>query len=160
MFTTRNAGWKIWETTRKLQSSNGSRTRVRSIICFFQTYQLLWFRPFNCNIIIIFITFISSVRSSYSRPDLLLIHHPPHHPLFQITLVLNTILSLSEPLQLYKGHKATGWFFNWSARFSVPKWKKLLSQWGAFLHWKFREKLVLVGCNLFFILVLKIGRTS
>ena len=50
---------------------------------------------------------ISSGRSSYSHPDLLLIHHPPHHPLFQITLVLNTILSLSEPLQLYKGHKAT-----------------------------------------------------
>ena len=53
-----------------------------------------------------------------------------------------------------------GGFFNWSARFSVPKWKNLLSQQGAFLHWKFREKLVLVGCHLFFILVLKIGRTS
>ena len=50
--------------------------------------------------------FISSVRSSYSHPDLLLIHPPPHHPLFQITSVLNTGLSLSEPLQLYKGHKA------------------------------------------------------
>ena len=37
-----------------------------------------------------------------------------------------------------------GGFFNWSARFSVPKWKNLLSQQGAFLHWKFREKLVLV----------------
>ena len=44
---------------------------------------------------------ISSVRSSYSHPDLLLIH-PPHHPLFQITPVLNTGLSLSEPLQLYQ----------------------------------------------------------
>ena len=43
-----------------------------------------------------------------------------------------------------------GGFFNWSARFSVPKWKNLLSQREAFLHWKFREKLVLVGCNLFF----------
>ena len=53
-----------------------------------------------------------------------------------------------------------GVFFNWSARFSVPKWKNLLSRRGAFLHWKFREKLVLVGCNLFFIVVLKIGRTS
>ena len=39
--------------------------------------------------------FISSVRSSYSHPDLLLT------PLFQITPVLNTGLSLSEPLQLY-----------------------------------------------------------
>ena len=45
----------------------------------------------------------SSVRSSYSHPDLLLIHH---HPLFQITPVLNTGLSLSEPLQLYKGFNA------------------------------------------------------
>ena len=47
----------------------------------------------------------SSVRSSYSHPDLLVIHH---HPLFQITLVLdkNIGLSLSEPLQLYKGYNA------------------------------------------------------
>ena len=50
-------------------------------------------------------TFVSSVRSSNSHPDLLLIH-PTTHPLFQITPVLNTGLSLSEPLQLYKGHKA------------------------------------------------------
>ena len=49
--------------------------------------------------------FISSVRSSYSHPDLLLIHPPlPTTPLFQITPVLNTGLSLSEPLQLYKGY--------------------------------------------------------
>ena len=46
-------------------------------------------------------SFISSVRSSYSHPDLLLIT-----PLFQITPVLNTGLSLSEPLQLYKGYNA------------------------------------------------------
>ena len=43
----------------------------------------------------------SSVRSSRSHPGLLLIH-----PLFQITPVLNTGLSLSEPLQLYKGYNA------------------------------------------------------
>ena len=30
-----------------------------------------------------------------------------------------------------------GVFFNWSARFSVPKWKNLPSQRGAFLHWNF-----------------------
>ena len=48
--------------------------------------------------------FSSSVRSSYSHPDLLLTHHPT--PLFQITPVLNTGLSLSEPLQLYKGYNA------------------------------------------------------
>ena len=46
--------------------------------------------------------FVSSVRSSNSHPDLLLIHHP----LFQITPVLNTGLSLSEPLELYKGYNA------------------------------------------------------
>merc|ERR1711952_594329 len=49
----------------------------------------------------------SSVRSSYSHPDLLLIHPPhPTTPFFQITPVLNTGLSLSEPLQLYKGYNA------------------------------------------------------
>ena len=44
--------------------------------------------------------FISSVRSSNSHPDLLV----THHPLFQITPVLdnNIGLSLSEPLQLYQ----------------------------------------------------------
>ena len=46
---------------------------------------------------------ISSVRSSYSHPDLLVITTTP---LFQITPVLNTGLSLSEPLQLYKGYNA------------------------------------------------------
>ena len=46
-------------------------------------------------------SFISSVRSSNSHPDLLVTH-----PLFQITPVLNTGLSLSEPLQLYKGYNA------------------------------------------------------
>ena len=49
--------------------------------------------------------FVSSVRSSNSHTDLLLIHHHPP-PLFQITPVLNTGLSLSEPLQLYKGYNA------------------------------------------------------
>ena len=50
--------------------------------------------------------FVSSVRSSNSHTDLLLIHHPPTHQLFQITPVLDTGLSLSEPLQLYKGYDA------------------------------------------------------
>ena len=40
----------------------------------------------------------SSVRSSNSHPDLLV----THHPLFQITPVLNTRSKLSEPLQLYQ----------------------------------------------------------
>ena len=46
-----------------------------------------------------FLFIFSSVRSSNSHPDLLVTHH--HQPLFQITPVLNTGLSLSEPLQLY-----------------------------------------------------------
>ena len=50
----------------------------------------------------VFFVLVSSVRSSYSHPDLLL----THQPLFQITPVLNTGLSLSEPLQLYKGYNA------------------------------------------------------
>merc|ERR1712116_19042 len=50
--------------------------------------------------------FVSSVRSSNSHPDLLLTQQQQHHPLFQITPVLNTGLSLSEPLQLYKGYNA------------------------------------------------------
>ena len=49
---------------------------------------------------------ISSVRSSYSHPDLLLITSTTTTPLFQITPVLNTGLSLSEPVQLYKGYNA------------------------------------------------------
>ena len=49
---------------------------------------------------------VSSVRSSNSHPDLLVTQHPPT-PLFQITPVLNTGLSLSEPLQLYKGNHWT-----------------------------------------------------
>ena len=53
----------------------------------------------------LFSCFFSSVRSSNSHPDLLLTQQH-HHPLFQITPVLNTGLSLSEPLQLYKGYNA------------------------------------------------------
>ena len=50
---------------------------------------------------------VSSVRSSNSHPNLLLIHHhPPTTQLFQITPVLvldnNIGLSLSESLQLYQ----------------------------------------------------------
>ena len=44
----------------------------------------------------------SSVRSSNSHPDLLVITTTTTTPLFQITPVLNTGLSLSEPLQLYQ----------------------------------------------------------
>ena len=52
---------------------------------------------------------VSSVRSSYSHPGLLLITTTTTTtPLFQITPVLdkNIGLSLSEPLQLYKGYNA------------------------------------------------------
>ena len=44
------------------------------------------------------------IKVDNSHPDLLVTHQ--RHPLFQITPVLNTGLTLSEPLQLYKGHKA------------------------------------------------------
>ena len=55
--------------------------------------------------VVIVIIVVSSVRSSNSHPDLLLTQHH-HQPLFQITPVLNTGLSLSEPLQLFKGYYA------------------------------------------------------
>ena len=42
---------------------------------------------------------VSSVRSSYSHPDLLVIQN---HPLFLITPVLDTRLSLSETIELYQ----------------------------------------------------------
>ena len=51
-------------------------------------------------------------------------------------------------------------FFTGPLDFQYQDEKNLLSQRGAFLHWKFLEKLVLVGCNLFFILVLKIEKNS
>ena len=55
----------------------------------------------------------------------------------------------------------TGWFFNWSARFSVPKWKTSCSQPGLFFFYEiFNVKKLLVGWACFFILILKIGRTS
>ena len=50
--------------------------------------------------------FVSSVRSSNSHPDLLVITTTTTTPLFQITPVLNTGLSLSEPLQLYIDYNA------------------------------------------------------
>ena len=50
-------------------------------------------------ILIYFKRIVSSVRSSNSHPDLLVIQL--HQPLFQITPILNIGLSLSEPLQLY-----------------------------------------------------------
>ena len=53
-----------------------------------------------------------------------------------------------------------GGFFNWSARFSVPKWKTSCSQPGLVFHEIFNVKKLLVGWASFFILVLKIGRTS
>ena len=58
--------------------------------------------PFNTNrdYFGLWYKLVSSVRSSNSHPDLLLTQQ--HQPLFQITPVLNTGLSLSGPLQLYQ----------------------------------------------------------
>ena len=52
-------------------------------------------------------------------------------------------------------------FFNWSAWFSVPKWKTSCIQPGLVFHEIFNVKKLLAGwASFFFILVLKIGRTS
>ena len=51
-------------------------------------------------------------------------------------------------------------FFKWSARFSVPKWKTSCSQPGLIFREIFNLIKLLVGWASFFILVLKIGRTS
>ena len=53
-----------------------------------------------------------------------------------------------------------GAFFNASSSFSVPKWKKLAQPTRSFFTLKISWKIVLVGCDLFFILVLKIGRNG
>ena len=74
---------------RHLQLSMGNQTNLSILTYEFEdTYNT---------------TVVSSVRSSNSHPNLLVTQQ---HPLFQITPVLNTGLSLSEPLQLYKGYKA------------------------------------------------------
>ena len=54
----------------------------------------------------------------------------------------------------------TGWFFNCSAQISVLKRKMLFNQRGSFVHREFHGTESLIGCLLFFILVLKIGRNS
>ena len=77
----------------------------------------------------------SSVRSSNSHPDLLL----THYPLFQITPVLNTGLSLSEPLQLYKGYNAIKAITGLDVLASwMPHgfdWASLMMTWGHLGHY-------------------------
>ena len=53
-----------------------------------------------------------------------------------------------------------GVFFNWSAQISLLKRKTLFNLQGSFVHQEFHGTESLIGCPLFFILVLKIGRTS
>ena len=53
---------------------------------------------------------------------------------------------------------SSGCFFHDSSPFSVPKWKKLAQPVRSFFTFENFLKVALVGCNLFFILVLKIGR--
>ena len=55
----------------------------------------------------------------------------------------------------------TGWFFNWSTRFSVPKWKNKLQPTRTSFSQNFQcKKAPRWLVKFFFILVLKIGRTS
>ena len=58
----------------------------------------------------------------------------------------------------WQAHVHTGCFFNCFSPFS--KWQNLLCQRGDFIHWIFPKKVALVGCNSFFILVLKIEGSS
>ena len=67
------------------------------------------------------------------------IHWPARCPPLPISQSVSSPASSAEYFSFRYLSIHTGWFFNWSARFSVPKWKNLLSQRGAFLHWKFCE---------------------
>ena len=51
-------------------------------------------------------------------------------------------------------------FFDWSAQFSVPKWKTMGSQSEILFHEIPDVQKILVGWTTFFFLVLKFGRTS
>ena len=85
-------------------------TWVKCIACITCITGITWRQRAEWHIAVLYF-FVSSVRSSNSHPGLLLTHH--QHPLFQTTLVLNTGLSLSEPLSyikaimLYKGNHWT-----------------------------------------------------
>ena len=71
---------------------NGSTTLILKLCHIFDEDETKTSLPYNT-------TLFSSVRSSNSHPDLPVTQQ--QHPLFQITPVLNTGLSLSERLQLY-----------------------------------------------------------
>ena len=70
----------------------------------------------------------------------------------QVKSVRRVPVSRSTMVNFHVGWKST--YFFAIEIFSVPKWKKL-TQPTRSQFWKF-----LVGCNLFFILVLKIGKNS
>ena len=109
-----------YSTTRSLSRSVSmcfqDQDSITMFSCFVpKVYQTCVLLPQKCSKLQIFSylfsthlsCFVSSVRSSNSHPDLLLTHyHQQQQTLFQITPVLNTGLSLSEPLQLYKGYNA------------------------------------------------------
>ena len=102
----------------------------------------------------------NSKRQNIQELPLLATLLTAHHFCLKFSLIVGKIfLTLRIYLSWIPADDLTqqGGFFNWSARLSVPKWKNLLSQRGAFLHLKFREKPVLVGCNLFFILYWRTG---
>ena len=68
-----------------------------------------------------------------------------------------------ELLQMFTYLQASyiqGGFFNWSAQFSVPKWKTMDSQSEILFHEILNVQKILIGWTKFFFLALKFGRTS
>ena len=51
-------------------------------------------------------------------------------------------------------------FFNWSAQFSVPKWKTMDSKSDILFHEILNVQKILVSWTMFFFLALKFGRNS
>ena len=92
--------------------------------------------------------FKSRVKTSPLKPSKIALHNKAMNILFRsLCLILEDFC-------------VQGAFFNYSAQISVLKRKKLFNQRGSFVHWKFHGTESLIGCPLFFILVLKIGRNN
>ena len=145
------SSWKSWRTKSRVSSVWSRVRRARMLVCWVLYILCIWWYSVTFGVFAHFQIYRTAVTISampHSRQAPQNENESDRKCFYQ-----------AFPIQIPKIY-IQGVFFNWSARFSVPKWNNLLSQRGAFLYWKFREKLVLVGCNLFFILVLKMGRNS